>query len=186
MPFYILVALAAIVVLCVMFVAVVAMRPSAFRVVRSAVITAPVSAVFAQVNDFHNWQAWSPWAKIDPAIKQTYAGAPAGTGAIYSWVGNGQVGQGTMTLTESRPNEFIRIKLEFHKPFKAMNTAEFTFKPEGDQTVVSWSMEGRKNFLVKAFGLFLSLDKMLGSEFEKGLANMKAVVEAAPDRVLQC
>jgi uncharacterized protein YndB with AHSA1/START domain len=171
----VLIALAAIVVV---FVAVVAMQPSEFRIERSATISAPAADVFAQVNDFHKWHAWSPWAKIDPAMKQTYDGTPAGTGAIYTWVGNKKVGEGTMTLTDSRPNDVISIKLEFRKPFKATNTAEFTFKPEGNQTVVTWSMSGRNNFMFKAFGLLMNMDKMLGGEFEKGLASMKAVVEA--------
>jgi hypothetical protein len=129
------------------------------------------------VNDFHNWNAWSPWAKIDPAMKQTYEGAPAGTGAIYSWNGDNKVGEGRMTLKESRPNELIRIKLEFMRPFKAINDAEFAFKPDGNQTMVTWSMSGRKNFMFKAFGLFMSMDKMVGGDFEKGLASMKSIVE---------
>jgi len=174
---YIILALAAIVAI---FLVVVAMQPSEFRVVRSAGMAAPASDVFAQVNDFHNWQAWSPWAKLDPAMKQTYEGAPAGTGAIYSWVGNKQVGEGRMTLTESRPNERILIKLEFIKPFAATNSAEFTFKPDGNQTVVTWSMEGKKAFMLKAFGLFMNMDKMVGGDFEKGLAQMKSLVETKP------
>jgi hypothetical protein len=160
------------------FVAVVSMQPSEFRIARSATIAAPASDVFAQVNDFHNWQAWSPWAKLDPAMTQTYDGAPAGTGAIYAWAGNGKVGQGRMTLTESHPSDLIRINLEFMKPFKATNIAEFTFKAEGNQTVITWSMTGRNNFMLKAFGLFMNMDKMVGGDFEKGLASMKTVVEA--------
>ena len=157
---------------------VVALQPAAFRVERSATISAPASDVFAQVNNFHNWDAWSPWAKLDPAMKQTYEGAPAGTGAIYSWSGSGKVGQGQMTLMDSHPSDLIRIKLEFLKPFKATNTAEFIFEPDGNQTVVTWSMSGRNNFIFKAVGLFMNMNKMLGGEFEKGLANMKSVVEA--------
>lgn len=118
--------LIALAVIVIVFVAVVAMQPSAFRISRTTTIAAPAAAVFAQVNDFHNWEAWSPWAKLDPAMKQTYEGAPAGTGAIYTWTGNKEVGEGRMTLTESRPNDLIRIKLEFLKPFEATNTAEFT------------------------------------------------------------
>jgi len=173
----ILIAIAAIVVV---FVVVVAIQPSEFRIVRSATISAPAPAVFAQVNDFHNWEAWSPWAKVDPAMKQAYEGPPAGTGAIYTWAGNDQVGEGRMTLTESRPSDLIRIKLEFLKPFAATNTAEFTFKPEGNQTVVTWSMAGENNFVAKAVHLFMNMDKMVGGDFEKGLARMRAVVEAAP------
>ncbi len=173
----ILIILGILAAIIVVFVVVVALRPSEFRIARSTTISSPASAVFAQVNDFHNWDAWSPWAKIDPAMKQIYEGAPAGTGAIYTWAGDNKVGEGTMTLTDSRPNDWIRIKLEFRKPFKATNVAEFTFQPEGNQTVVAWSMAGRNNFMFKAFGLFMNMDKMLGGEFEKGLANMKSVVE---------
>jgi hypothetical protein len=164
-------------VLVAVVVAVVALQPSDFRIVRSARMSAPAADVFAQVNDFHHWDAWSPWAKLDPAMKQTYDGAPAGTGAIYSWVGNSKVGEGRMTVVESKPNDLIRIKLEFFKPFKATNSAEFTFHPEGNETVATWSMSGRNNFMFKAFGLFMSMDNILGREFEKGLAQMKSVVE---------
>ncbi len=173
----ILIGLAMIVVV---FVVVVATRPSEFRVARTATISTPAPAVFAQVNDFRKWEAWNPWAKLDPAMKQTYEGAPAGAGAIYAWAGNAQVGEGRMTLTESRPSDLIRIKLEFLKPFKATNTAEFTFKPEGNQTAVTWSMAGKNNFIAKAVHLFMNMDKMVGGQFEKGLAQMKSVVEAAP------
>ncbi len=161
------------------FLAIVALQPSEFRVVRSGNIAAPTADVFPHVNDFHKWQAWSPWAKLDPMAKNTYAGAPAGQGAIFSWAGDGNVGEGSMTMTESRPNDLISIQLEFRRPFKATNTAEFSFKPDGNQTVVTWSMSGRKNFIVKAFGLFMSMDKMVGAQFEKGLASMKSVVETA-------
>jgi uncharacterized protein YndB with AHSA1/START domain len=159
---------------------VVATRPTEFRVTRTARIAAPPAAVFAQVNDFRKWDAWNPWAKIDPAMKQSYEGSPAGVGAVYTWVGNAQVGEGRMTLTESRPNELIRIKMEFFKPFAATSSAEFTFKPEGDQTVVTWSMEGRNNFMAKAVHLVMNMDRMIGGQFEKGLTQMKAVAEAAP------
>jgi hypothetical protein len=148
--------------------------------VRSASVSAPAPTVFAQVNDFHKWEAWSPWAKLDPAAKATFEGPSAGIGAIFRWAGNKEVGEGSMTITESRPSDLIRIKLEFLKPFAATNRAEFTFKPQGDQTVVTWSMEGKNNFMAKAFCLFMNMDKMVGSQFEKGLANMKALAEAAP------
>jgi Polyketide cyclase / dehydrase and lipid transport len=159
---------------------VVATRPTEFRVTRTARIAAPPAAVFAQVNDFRKWDAWNPWAKIDPAMKQSYEGSPAGVGAVYTWIGNSQVGEGRMTLTESRPNELIRIKMEFFKPFAATSSAEFSFKPEGDQTVVTWGMEGRNNFMAKAVHLVMNMDRMIGGQFEKGLAQMKAVAEAAP------
>ena len=131
-------------VIVVVFVAIVATRPSEFRVARTTTIAAPAPAVFAQVNDFHKWEAWNPWAQIDPAMKQTYEGAPAGRGAIYTCV------------------------------------AEFTFKPEGDRTVVAWNMVGQNGFIAKAVHLFMDMDKMIGGNFEKGLARMKSVVEAAP------
>ncbi len=173
----ILIALAVVIVVLVI---VVATRPPEFRITRTATISAPAPAVFAQVNDFHKWAAWNPWAKLDPAMKQTYEGAPAGAGAIYTWAGNREVGEGRMTLTESRPTELIRIKLEFLKPFKATNTAKFTFKPVGDQTVVTWTMTGENNFIAKAVSLIMNMEKMVGGQFEKGLASMKTVVEAAP------
>ena len=166
-------------VIVIVFVLIVAMRPADFRVTRSATISAPPAAVFEQVNDFHKWDAWSPWAKLDPACKNTFEGAPAGKGAIFAWAGNNKVGAGRMTLTESRPNDLIRINLEFLRPFKATNTAEFTFKPEGQQTLVTWGMFGKNNFMSKAFGLFVNCDNMIGRDFEKGLAQMKSVAEAA-------
>jgi hypothetical protein len=166
-------------VVIVLFIVVVAMQPSDFRVERSGSIAAPASAVFPQVNDFHNWTAWSPWEKLDLAMKKTHEGPAAGTGAIYSWNGNKQVGEGRMTILESRPNEYINIKLEFMRPFAATNTAEFAFKNEGKDTKVVWSMTGKRNFMFKAMGLFMSMDKMIGGDFEKGLAQMKAVVEGS-------
>jgi Polyketide cyclase / dehydrase and lipid transport len=167
-------------IIVVAFVVIVAMRPSEFRVTRSTTISAPPPAVFAQVNDFHKWEAWNPWGKIDPGMKQAYEGAPAGTGAIYTWTGNKEVGEGRMTITESRPSDLIRIKLEFFRPFRANNTTEFSFKPERNQTAVTWSMTGDNNFIAKAVHLFMNMDKMVGGQFEKGLAQMKAVVETAP------
>jgi hypothetical protein len=170
----ILIALAAIVVALVV---VVSLQPSQFRVVRNTTISGPAPAVFAQVNDFHKWEAWNPWGKIDPAMKQAYEGAPAGTGAVYSWIGNREVGEGRMRIIESRPSDLIRINLEFFKPFAGNSIAEFTFKPEGNQTAVTWSMTGTNNFTAKAIHLFMNMDKMIGGQFEKGLAAMKSIVE---------
>jgi hypothetical protein len=171
--------LIAIAVLIVVFIVIVATRPSNFRVTRSATIPARAELVFAQVNDLHKFQDWSPWAKIDPACKLTYDGPPAGTGASFAWTGNNQVGEGRMTVIESRPGELVRFKLEFLRPFKATNTAEFTFKSSGNQTEVTWSMFGKNNFMSKAFGLFVNCDKMVSGDFEKGLAQMKSVAEVA-------
>ncbi len=168
-----------VVVVIGVFAVIVAMRPSDFRVERSAVVAAPAPVVFAQVNDLHNWDAWSPFAKLDPAAKQTFEGPRAGTGAALAWAGNKQAGEGRMTITESRPYELIRFRLDFMKPFAVTNTAEFTFTPQGVQTAVTWSMSGRQNFMAKAFCMFMSMDKMVGGEFEKGLAQMKSVAESA-------
>ena len=127
---WILTAVAAVVVI---FLIVVALQPVRLSVERSATMRAPAPAAFAQVNDFQNWRAWSPWEKVDPALKRQYEGPKAGTGAVYAWQGNKDVGEGRMTITESRPAELVRIRLEFFKPFAATNTAEFSFKPAGRQ-----------------------------------------------------
>jgi len=171
---WILGALGAIVVV---FLVVVALQPADFKVERSATMRAPAQAAFAQVNDFQNWRAWSPWEKIDPALKRSYDGPKAGTGASYAWIGNKDVGEGRMTITDSKPGELVRIRLEFFQPFAATNTAEFRFKQAGDRTAVSWTMTGQNNFLSKAICLFVDMDKMVGGMFEQGLAQMKAVVE---------
>ena len=171
--------LVAIPVIIVVFLIFVALQPSDFRVTRSTTVAAPAEMVFAQVNELKKWEAWSPWVKIDPAMKQTYEGPSAGAGAISRWVGNNKVGEGSMTITESRPNELIRLKLEFLKPMAGTSTAEFTFKPEGRQTAVTWTMTGKNNFIAKAFCMFMSMDKMIGGQFENGLAQMKSVAEAA-------
>jgi hypothetical protein len=163
-------------------VGVVATRPSEFRIVRTATMRAPASAVFAQVNDFHKWQAWSPWARRDPSMKQTYDGAAAGVGAVYTWSGHREVGKGRMTLVESRPGELIRINMGFLAPFAATSTAEFTFRPEGDRTTVTWSMSGKRNFVAKALDLVMDMDTMIGGDFEKGLAAMQSVAEASAGR----
>jgi uncharacterized protein YndB with AHSA1/START domain len=171
-----------IAVVILVLVIVVAAQPTDFRITRTTVISAPPPVVFAQVNDFHQWDAWSPWAKLDPATKQTFDGPAAGTGAIYGWSGNNKVGEGRMTIIESRPSSLVRIKLEFMKPFKATHTAEFTFKAEGTETAVTWTMTGKNNFMAKVFVLFMNCDKMIGGQFEKGLAQMKLVAEAAAQR----
>lgn len=170
--------LATIAAVVVIFMIVVAMQPTDFRVERSATMRAPAPAAFEQVNDFQNWRAWSPWEKVDPALKRQYDGPKAGTGAVYAWQGNKDVGEGRMTITESRPGELVRIKLEFFKPFAATNAAEFRFKPAGpDSTAVTWTMTGQNNFLAKGICMFVDMDKMVGGMFDQGLAQMKSVVE---------
>jgi Polyketide cyclase / dehydrase and lipid transport len=141
----------AVAAIFVLLAVIVATQPSEFRVARSIVMSAPAPAVFAQVNDFHKWEVWNPWGKIDPSMKQNHEGAHAGRGAIYTWAGNNEVGEGRMTITESRQNDLIRIKLEFFKPFAGTNTAEFTFNPEGHQTAVTWSMSGKNNLIARPF-----------------------------------
>jgi hypothetical protein len=166
-------------VIVIGFVIVVATRPSDFRVERSITMNAPPAGAFAQVNDFHNWNDWSPWAKIDPNAKTTFEGPASGVGAVFRWDGNKDIGSGSMKIEESRPSDLIRIRLEFLKPFAAVNTTEFTFVPQGGQTLVTWSMYGKNGFLGKAIGLFMDCDKMVGSMYEKGLASMKTIVEKA-------
>ncbi len=168
-----------IIAAAVLFIVVVAMQPSNFSVSRSTTVAAPAEIVFEQVNDLHKWQEWSPWAKLDPNAKIVYEGPVAGTGAAFAWSGNMQVGQGRMTITESRANEAVRFKLDFAKPMKGTNIAGFAFKPDGDQTVVTWTMHGKKNFVAKAMGLVMSCEKMIGGNFEKGLASMQSLAEAA-------
>ena len=162
----------------IIFIVVAAMQPSDFHVTRTITITAPASAVFAQVNDLQKWDAWSPWAKLDPKATNSFEGPASGKGAIMRWAGNNKVGQGSMTIIESRPDDFIGFKLDFLKPFAATNTAEFTFDSENNQTAVTWTMYGKNNFKSKAIGLIMSCDKMVGGQFEKGLAALKSLVEA--------
>jgi hypothetical protein len=171
--------IAVIVLIITIFCVVVAMQPAHYTVQRSASINAPASIVFAHVNDFHKWDAWSPWAKLDPNMKTSFEGAPAGAGAVYGWTGNSDVGEGRMTITDSKPSESIKIKLEFIKPFTQTALTNFDFKPQGNQTAVTWTMDGENNFVGKAFCLFINMDKMVGADFEKGLAQMKTISEKA-------
>lgn len=175
------IALGILAALAAILAATVAVQPAEFRIERSTAIAAPPETVFGLVDDFHHWNVWSPWAKMDPAMAVTCEGAEAGTGAVYTWAGNSQVGEGRMTITESNPNTLVRIRLEFIKPFTATNTAEFAFAPEGDKTSVTWSMSGTNNFMGKAFGLFVNIDDMVGGDFEHGLAALKSVAETPPE-----
>jgi len=161
---------------------VIATRPGDFRYARSATIAAPPAVIFPHVNDFKKMDVWSPWLKFDPNVKITHEGAPFGVGAIESWDGNKNVGAGRMTVTESRPNELIRLKLEFFRPFAATNIAEFTFKPDSSGTTVTWAMMGKYNFMTKAMGLVMNMDKMIGGNFEKGLAELKTIAESEARR----
>jgi hypothetical protein len=169
--------LVAIVLVAVLAV-IIQLQPSSFLVKRSATIAAPAGRVFELVNDFHNWEKWSPWLKLDPAAKITYAGSASGPGASFSWTGNDKVGEGSMTILASEPSTHIGIRLEFIKPFASTAQNDFHFASVPDATEITWSMSGENNFLSKAFCLFTGgMDKMIGPDFEKGLALMKSAAE---------
>lgn len=173
----ILIVLAAVVSL---FLVIVASRPADFRITRKAVIPAAPSVVFPQVNNLHLWQNWSPWAKLDPACKISFRGPESGKGAAFTWAGNSEIGEGSMEIIESVPNEKVVFDLIFVKPMTGKSLTEFTFKPEGSGTEVTWTMSGQNGFMGKIFSMFVNCDRMVGSQFEKGFENLKAVVAAKP------
>jgi uncharacterized protein YndB with AHSA1/START domain len=154
-----------------------ATRPDTFRVQRAASIKAPPEKVFALLSDFQRWEAWSPWEKKDPAMKRTFSVVTSGKGAQYAWEGNKDVGQGRMEIAESVPPSRLAIKLDFVKPFEAHNTVEFTLEPKGEATNVTWAMQGDTPYLAKIVHVFLDMDKMVGKDFEAGLANLRAAAE---------
>ena len=159
-----------------------AMQASDFRIARSATIAAPPGVIFPHVDNLKKMDVWSPWLKFDPNVKITHDGPPSGVGAIESWEGNKNVGAGRMMVIESRPSELIRLKLEFFRPFAATNMAEFRFQPQSTGTTVTWAMTGRKNFLTKAMGLVMNMDRMIGGNFDKGLAELKTIAESEARR----
>ena len=165
-----------IAVLVALVLIIAAFRPADFSCSRSIVISAPPSVVFPEVDNYRKWVVWSPFEK-DPAMKRTFSGVLAGICSVYEWSGNREVGEGRATIVESRPGELVRMKLEFVRPFAGTNMAEFTFKPMGAQTAVTWSFTGHNNFLCRAIGLFMNMEKMVGSQFEAGLTNLKALAE---------
>jgi len=152
-------------------------RPDTFSVQRTTTIHAPADKVFALVNDFHRWAEWSPWEKLDPEMKRTFGGPPAGPGSTYEWVGNSKVGAGRMEILTAAPAGKVDIKLDFIKPFEGHNVAEFTLTPKGENTEVLWVMHGPAPFITKVMGVFVSMDSMIGKDFEAGLANMKGAAE---------
>ena len=152
-------------------------RPDTFSVQRTTTIHAPADKVFALVNDFHRWAEWSPWEKLDPEMKRTFGGPPAGPGSTYEWVGNSKVGAGRMEILTAAPAGKVDIKLDFIKPFEGHNVAEFTLTPKGENTEVLWVMHGPAPFITKLMGVFVSMDSMIGKDFEAGLANMKGAAE---------
>jgi uncharacterized protein YndB with AHSA1/START domain len=154
-----------------------ALRPDTFRVERAIQINASADRIYPLIDDFHRWTAWSPWEKRDPALKRDYSGAASGKGAVYAWEGNKEVGQGRMEILEAVPPSRIVIKLDFFKPFEAHNTAEFTLQPGAAGTELRWAMYGPQPYLFKLMGLFFSMDKMVGKDFDDGLASIKAIAE---------
>lgn len=171
MPIIAIVGIVAAVVI-LLLIAMVASRPANFRVQRSALMPAPPSAIFPLISDFHQWARWSPWEHLDPNMKKTFGGPPVGVDSTYAWAGNKKAGEGKMTLLESNPNELVKIRIQFFKPFPADNTVTFIITPAQGGTSVQWIMEGRNNFMGKAFCLFVNMDKLVGGDFERGLANL--------------
>ena len=153
-----------------------AFRPDSFRIERSLAIQAPPEKIYPHLTDFRAWGAWSPWEKKDPALKRTFAGAERGVGSSYAWEGD-KVGQGRMEIAEATPASNVRIKLDFVSPLEAHNVVDFTLRPEGNKTVVRWSMQGPQPYLNKVIGIFMDIDRLVGRDFEAGLAALKAVAE---------
>ena len=166
-----------LVALLVVFLVVVALQPSDYRVERTTTIAASPAQVFPHVNNLHKWEAWSPWAKIDPDAKMTFEGPEAGEGAVMTWDGDDNVGAGKMTLVESDPDKAIKLKVAFTRPFEGGTNSDFSFLPKGDQTEVAWAMHGTHNFMEKAFCLVFNGLNMMSKDLDKGLAQLKSVVE---------
>jgi carbon monoxide dehydrogenase subunit G len=151
-------------------------KPDTFRVERSTAIKAPPQAVHAYLTDFHKWGAWSPWEKLDPNMKRTYSGAESGKGAAYAWEGNGGVGQGRMEIKDVSPSK-VTIQLDFLAPMETSNIVDFDLTPQGDTTHVVWTMSGNNNYLSKVMQVFMSMDSLVGKDFESGLSDLKAAAE---------
>ncbi len=154
-----------------------ATKPDTFSVERSASIKAPPEKVYAFISDFKAWMAWSPWEKKDPAMKRTYGATTSGKGATYAWDGNSDVGQGSMEITASVAPSKVALKLDFIKPFEGHNTVDFVLEPKGEMTNITWTMQGPAPFMSKVMQVFISMDSMVGKDFEAGLANLKAAAE---------
>ena len=155
-------------------------RPDEFQVTRSIAVAAPPEQVYGLVSDFHKWENWSPWAKLDPNSKATFEGPESGPGAVFKWNGNSEVGEGQMTIKDVKPNEQVLIELKFIRPMEDTCETIFDFTPEGDGTQVKWTMQGKQNFMGKLVCFFMNMDQMVGKDFEKGLQSMKSVAEAPP------
>lgn len=152
-------------------------RPDSFRIQRTTLIKAPPEKIFPLINDFQRWPAWSPFEKKDPAMKRALSGAPRGKGAVYEWDGNKDIGQGRMEITDTAPPSRVTLKLDFTRPFEAHNIVDFTLEPRGDSTQVTWSIHGPSPFMSKVMGVVINMDKMVGKDFEAGLADLKAISE---------
>lgn len=155
------------------------MAEDKYTVERSATIAAPPARIYEELVDFHRWTAWSPWEDLDPQLQRTYSGPESGVGSVYAWSGNRKAGKGQMEIREATEPSKVGIDLEFVKPFKASNDTVFTIEPEGSGSRVTWTLTGKKTAMTKVMGIFTSMDKMVGPDFEKGLARLKAVTEAA-------
>ena len=155
-----------------------ALKPDAFEIRREAVIGAPPERVFALINDFANWPKWSPWQDLDPNMRQTLSGPPSGVGAVSNWEGNSKVGAGRTEITEVLPPSNIKMQLSMFRPMKAENQVEYMLSPVSGGTRVTWAMRGTNNIVGKIFSIFVDCDKMIGKDFEKGLANLKKLVES--------
>jgi hypothetical protein len=154
-----------------------AFKPGDFRVQRTIAINAPPEEIFPLINDFHSWQSWSPWEKLDPNMKRTLGGPANGQGATYEWDGNNKAGKGRMEITGSAPSSKVDIKLDFIRPMEGNDAVEFTLRPNGKSTDVTWEMSGPLTYPGRVMTIFVSMDKLIGGDFETGLANMKAVAE---------
>jgi hypothetical protein len=162
------------------FLIVAATRPADFRVERSATLAATPAALFEQVNDHHKFLVWNPFMKLDPNVKNTFSGPDSGVGAVCSWEGNSDIGAGSSTIIESKPGELVRCRMDWKRPMEGTSIVDFTFKPEGDKTVVTWAMYGKNNFMGKVVSIFIDCDKMCGPQFEKGLADLGALAALKP------
>ena len=156
------------------------MADDTYSVERSVTIDAPPARIYGQIANFHNWISWSPWEDLDPELKRTYSGAESGTGAVYRWSGNRKAGQGRMEITDASEPSRVQIDLVFEKPWKARNDTLFTIQPEGSGSRVAWSITGKNTLMTKVMGIFKSMDNLLGPDFEKGLARLKATTEKSP------
>lgn len=155
-----------------------AFQPGEFQVTRSAAIAASPAALFEQVNDHRKFAAWNPWGKIDPNVKNTFTGPATGVGAVFRWQGNSDVGAGSSTIIESKPGERVRLRMDWKEPMEGTSTVDFTFKPAGNKTVMTWHMQGANTYVGKVMCLFMNMDKMVGGQFEKGLADLQTLVES--------